>query len=79
MKFAALKNKLLRGMVMIELISRLHRILSYIKGFAAGYGSPSNNQMMIDHNGKRYMVTFEELCDAEDEDMFKTMEKYWRL
>lgn len=60
------------------LIIEIHTILNFIKGFEAGYSTSSNNQMMIDYRGKRYMVTFEELCDVEDEDMFKTMNKYWK-
>lgn len=63
---------------MRELIIETHRILNLIKDFAAGYSSSSSDQMMIDYKGKRYMVTFEELCDVEDEDMFKTMKRYWR-
>lgn len=63
---------------MRELISEAHRILNLIKGFVAGYSSRSPDQMMIDYKGKRYMLTFEELCEVEDEDMFKTMDRYWK-
>lgn len=63
---------------MRELIANLHRVLSLIKDFDAGYGSLSSDQMMIDYKDKRYMVTFEELCSVEDEDMFKTMKRYWK-
>ena len=49
-----------------------------MKDFVAGYSSSSSDQMMIDYKGKRYMVTFEELCDVEDEEMFKTMNRYWK-
>lgn len=63
---------------MIELIINIHRILNFAKDFVAGYSTRSNDQMMIDYKGKRYMVTFEELCDTEDEDMFKTMDRYWK-
>lgn len=63
---------------MRELIIEMHRVLNFIKGFVAGYGTNSDNKMMIDYKGKRYMVTFEELCDSNDEDMLKTMDKYWR-
>ena len=63
---------------MRELISEMHRILNLIKGFVAGYSSRSDDQMMIDYKGKRYMLTLEELCNVEDEDMFKTMDRYWR-
>ena len=62
---------------MIELIGEVHRVLNFIKGFIAGYSTRSCDQMMIDYKGKRYMLTFEELCDVEDEDMAKTMDKYW--
>ena len=61
-----------------ELIVEIHRILSFIKGFVAGCSSLSSDQMMIDYKGKRYMVTFEELCNVEDEEMSKTMDKYWK-
>lgn len=63
---------------MKELIANIHMILNLMKDFVAGYSSGSSDQMMIDYKGKRYMLTFEELCDAEDEDMFKTMDKYWK-
>lgn len=63
---------------MRELIIDIHRILNLIKDFDAGYSSSSSDQIMIDYKGKRYMVTFEELCDAEDEEMFKTMNRYWK-
>lgn len=62
---------------MNELIIEMHRILNYIKNFVAGYSSLVNGQMMVDYKGKRYMITVEELCDADDEDMFKTMKRYW--
>lgn len=63
---------------MMELISNIHRILNLMKDFVAGYGSLSSDQMMIDYKGKRYMATFEELCDVEDEEMFTTMKRYWK-
>lgn len=63
---------------MKKLIIEVHTILNFMKDFAAGYSTESSDQMMIDYKGKRYMVTFEELCDVEDEDMFKTMSKYWK-
>lgn len=63
---------------MVELIIKLHEILNLMKGFVAGYGSKYNDQMMIDYKGKRYMVTFEELCDTDEEEMFETMKEYWR-
>lgn len=63
---------------MRELIADIHTILNFMKDFVAGYSSRSTDQMMIDYKGKRYMLTFEELCVADDEDMFKTMDRYWR-
>ena len=63
---------------MRELISNMHTVLNLMKDFIAGYSSRSDEQMMIDYKGKRYMLTFEELCDADDEDMLKTMDRYWR-
>ena len=63
---------------MRKLIIDIHTILNLMKDFAAGYSTKSSDQMMIDYQGKRYMATFEELCDVEEEDMFKTMNKYWR-
>ena len=61
----------------MEIISEVHRVLNFIKGFVVGYSTRSCDQMMIDYKGKRYMLTFEELCDVKDEDMAKTMDKYW--
>lgn len=63
---------------MRELIIDIHRILNLIKDFVAGYSSSSSDQIMIDYKGKRYMVTFEELCDVEEEEMFTTMKRYWK-
>ena len=63
---------------MRELIIDIHRILNLMKDFVAGYSTRSTDQMMIDYKGKRYMLTFEELCDVNEEDMFKTMDKYWK-
>ena len=63
---------------MRELIADIHTILNFMKDFVAGRSSRSTDQMMIDYKGKRYMVTFEELCNADDEDMFKSMNRYWR-
>ena len=63
---------------MKKLIINIHTVLNLMKDFVAGYSSSSSDQMMIDYKGKRYMVTFEELCDVEDEEMFKTMNRYWK-
>lgn len=63
---------------MKKLIIDIHTVLNLMKDFVAGYSSSSLDQMMIDYKGKRYMVTFEELCDVEDEEMFKTMNRYWK-
>lgn len=63
---------------MKKLIIDIHTVLNLMKDFVAGYSSSSSDQMMIDYKGKRYMVTFEELCDVEDEEMFKTMNRYWK-
>lgn len=63
---------------MKKLIIEIHTILNFIKDFEAGYSTFVDDQMMVDYKGKRYMVTLEELCDSDDEDMFKTMKRYWR-
>ena len=63
---------------MKKLIIDIHTVLNLMKDFVAGYSSSSSDQMMIDYKGKRYMVTFEELCDVEDEEIFKTMNRYWK-
>ena len=60
------------------MIIDIHTILNLMKDFVVGYSTKSSDQMMIDYKGKRYMATFEELCDVEDEEMFKTMSKYWK-
>ncbi len=62
---------------MIELIADIHTILSFMKDFVAGRSTRSDNQMMIDYKGKRYMLTVKELCNIEDEDMYITMDRYW--
>lgn len=63
---------------MRELIIETHRILNLIKSFTAGYSTTVKDQMIIDYKDKRYMVTFEELCNVEDEEMIDTMNKYWK-
>lgn len=63
---------------MRKLIIDICTILNLIKNFTAGYSTMAFDKMMIDHDGKRYMVTFEELCDVDEEDMFKTMNRYWK-
>lgn len=63
---------------MRELIIKIHMVLSLMKDFVAGYSTRSFDQMMIDYKGKRYMVTLKELCDVDDEDMLKTMDRYWK-
>lgn len=66
------------GDFMRELMTNIHMILNLMKDFVAGYSTMSSSQMMVDYKGKRYMVTLEELCDADDEEMFATMKRYWR-
>ena len=63
---------------MRDLIIKLHAVLNIIKGFVAGYTTSVKDQMMIDYKGKRYMVTFEELCNSDEEEMIATMNRYWR-
>jgi hypothetical protein len=62
---------------MNELIIKLHTTLNLIKGFVVGYSTMLPEQIMIDYKGKRYVATFEELCDSDDEDMYKTMDRYY--
>lgn len=62
---------------MKELIVNVHAVLNFIKDFVAGRSSASDDQMIVDYKGKRYMITFEELCNVEDEEMYETMKKYW--
>lgn len=59
------------------LIVNMHAVLNLIKDFVVGCSSASDDQMIVDYKGKRYMVTFEELCDVEDEEMYETMKRYW--
>ena len=61
-----------------QLIIDVNRALNLIKGFVAGYSFSSNNKMMVDYKGKRYIVTFEEVCNTEDEEMFITMKKHFK-
>lgn len=63
---------------MTQLIIEINMVLNLIKGFVSGYSSASDNRMMIDYRGKRYLATFEEVCDVDDEDMFATMKRYFR-
>ena len=62
----------------MQLIIEMNMVLNLIKGFTAGYSTSSDNKMMIDYRGKRYIATFEEVCNVEDEDMFVTMKKHFR-
>ena len=63
---------------MRELINKLYTVLNLIKDFDVGYGEDRKDQMIIDYKGKRYMITFTELCDTEYETMLCTMKRYWR-
>ena len=61
-----------------QLIIEINRMLNIIKGFSSGYSFTNYNKMMIDYKGKRYMATFEEVCNAEDEEMLETMKRCFR-
>lgn len=76
-RFNTLKERFY-GDFMRELMTNIHMILNLMKDFVAGYSTMSSDQMMVDYKGKRYMVTLEELCNADDEEMFVTMKRYWR-
>ena len=60
-----------------HLIIEINMILNLIKGFVAGYSFASDDKMMIDYKGKRYIVAFEEVCNVEDEEMIDTMKKHF--
>ena len=59
----------------MQLLIEINMVLNLIKGFVTGYSFSSSDKMMIDYKGKRYMATFEEVCNAEDEDMFETIKR----
>ncbi len=57
------------------LIHKIYSILNEMKGFTPGITSRSKNKMIIDYNGKRYIATFEEI-ENPDENIFKDIDKY---
>lgn len=63
--------------MVMQMIVAIHGVLNLIKGFSAGYSGDSD-KMMIEYQNKRYIVTFEEVCNVDDEDAFVTMRKYLR-
>jgi len=60
-----------------ELIIKMSAMLNLLKDFIVGHASILGNKIMIDYKGKRYLLTFEEVCDANDEEMCKTIDRYW--
>lgn len=51
----------------MDIIIALHRILSNVKGFTVGYKNINEEQCIIEYEGKRYLVTFDEFDEPADD------------
>lgn len=60
---------------MREMINRIQNILDQMKGFTVGTSTKSEDKMIIDYKGKRYVVTLEEI-ENPNEDVFKDLDFY---
>jgi len=60
---------------MEDVIFALADILAYMKDFNSGYMSDVNDKMLIDYEGKRFLVSFKEI-ENPDIDMYLDMKKY---
>lgn len=58
-----------------ELIMALNDTLSRIKGFDCGYTTDNKNEMIIDYNGKRCVMSLKEV-ENPSEDIFDDIDKY---
>ena len=58
---------------MNKLFDMIHRIMNNIKGFTVGY-SVTDNKMMFDYDGKRYVAEFREVVNPS-EDMVDDMRR----
>ena len=58
---------------MNNLFDKIYRIMDNIKGFMVGY-SVTNNKMMFDYDGKRYVAEFREVVNPS-EDMVDDMRR----
>lgn len=61
-----------------QLIIDINMMLNLAKGFVSAYSFATNDKMMVDYKGKRYIITFEEVCNANDEEMVETMKRCFR-
>lgn len=53
---------------MWELKHKIHTILNMMKDFQSGYRGSWDDKILIKHQGKVILVTFEELGEGEIED-----------
>lgn len=60
---------------MRKVIQALSNVLSMIKGFDTGTTSRTDNKMILDYEGKRYVLTLTEVKEP-DENMHEDIEKY---
>lgn len=51
---------------MNNLFDMIHRIMNNIKGFTVGY-SVTDNKMMFEYGGKRYVAEFREIVDPSED------------
>lgn len=62
---------------MKEIIMDLHSKLNQFKGYEAGYSSRCDDSMIIDKDGKRYLITIEEI-EKPSEEMLDDIKRYLR-
>lgn len=51
---------------MHKLFNEIHRFMNYVKGFTVGY-SISDNKMMFEYEGRRWVAEFREVEDPADD------------
>lgn len=60
---------------MFEVIQRMFNVLNMVKDFEAGTSSKSENKMIINYKGKRYVVELEEI-KYPSENVFDDIKRY---
>jgi hypothetical protein len=60
-----------------KMIRRISSILGEMRDIETGTASSNDTQMLLDYEDKRFIVTFTEI-DNPNEDMFKDIEWYLR-
>ena len=55
--------------------NKLAEMIHCLKGFDTGYTTNCDNKIIVDYEGKRYIVSFEEI-KSPNENIFKDIDMY---